>query len=101
MLINEYRQYKCHTIMTILDTAECDVEVISSGIFELEKLLEYITDDITVRKPDSVIVYRHLIKFLRISSARGKIYYLNGFDDDMLKEVHAGILKFTWENELK
>ena len=21
MLINEYRQYKCHTIMTILDTA--------------------------------------------------------------------------------
>ncbi len=27
---------------------ECDVEVISSGIFELEKLIEYITDDITV-----------------------------------------------------
>ena len=26
MLINEYRQYKCHTIMTILDTATTHLE---------------------------------------------------------------------------
>ena len=26
MLINEYRQYKCHTIMTILDTATIHLE---------------------------------------------------------------------------
>lgn len=79
----------------------CDVEVITPGIFELEKLIEYITDDIIVYKPHSVIVYRHLIRFLMIEDVKGKIYYLDGFSDDDLKLIHGGLLKFTWKRDVK
>lgn len=34
----------------------CDVEVITPDVFEIEKLVEYITDDIVVYKPFSVMV---------------------------------------------
>lgn len=79
----------------------CDVEVISPGIFELEQLIEYITDDIVIKKPHSIIVYHHMIRFLVNVGSRGKIYYLDGFCDDDLDFVHASLLKFTWKSDVK
>lgn len=66
----------------------CAVEILTPNIFELEKLIEYITDDIIVLKPHSVIVHRHLIRFL--SDDGGKIYYLDGFSDEQLDAIHGG-----------
>ena len=65
----------------------CDVEVITPDVFEVDVLVEYITDDIVVYKPFSVMVYRHMIRFLMNSDKRGKIYYLDGFSDDDLKII--------------
>lgn len=79
---------------------DCDVEVLTPDVFEIEKLIEYITDDILVYKPYSVIVYRHLIRFLMIEGD-GKIYYLEDFSDEGLGEIHAGLLKFTWKSDVK
>lgn len=78
-----------------------DVEVLHPGIFELDQLIEYITDDIIVYKPYSVFCHRHLIRFLMNGGHRGKIYYLRSFTDDDLKLIHAGLLKFTWERDIK
>ena len=79
----------------------CDVEIITPDVFDLDRLVEYITDDIVVLKPHSVMVYKHLIRFLMNVGVRGKIYYLNDFSDDDLKLIHAGLLKFTWKNDVK
>ena len=79
----------------------CDVEVIAPDVFETEKLVEYIADDIVVYKPFSVIVHRHLIRFLMNNDKKGKIYYLEGFSDEDLKVIHAGLLKFTWKSDVK
>jgi hypothetical protein len=79
----------------------CDVEVITPDVFELEQLIEYITDDIVVYKPHSVMVYRHMIRFLMTVGVRGKIYYLENFSDEDLKLIHAGLLKFTWTRDVK
>ncbi len=78
-----------------------DVEVIEPDVFEMGQLIEYITDDIVVRKPYSIVVYRHLIRFLMSDDSRGKIYYLDGFSDDDLRVIHAGLLKFTWKRDVK
>ena len=78
-----------------------DVEVITPDIFEIGALVEYITDDIVVYKPFSVMVYRHLIRFMMNVGHRGKIYYLDGFSDDDLEIVHGGLLKFTWRRDVK
>ena len=80
---------------------KCDVEVITPDVFEIEMLVEYITDDIVVYKSFSVMVYRHMIRFMMNVGHRGKIYYLDGFSDDDLRIVHAGLLKFTWKNDVK
>ena len=80
---------------------KCDVEVITPDVFEIEMLVEYITDDIVVYKPFSVMVYRHMIRFMMNVGHRGKIYYLDGFSDDDLRIVHAGLLKFTWKSDVK
>ena len=80
---------------------KCDVEVIARDVFEVEQLIEYITDDIVIRKPHSVMVYRHLIRFLVNVGQRGKIYYLDGFSDDDLESIHGGLLKFTWKSDTK
>lgn len=80
---------------------DCDVEVITPDVFESERLVEYITDDIVVYKPFSVMVYRHMIRFLMNSDKRGKIYYLDGFSDEDLKLIHGGLLKFTWKSDVK
>ena len=77
----------------------CNVEVIRPDFLELEKLVEYITDDIVVYKPHSIMVHRHLIRFLM--NVGIKIYYLDGFSDEDLKIIHAGILKFTWKSDTK
>mgnify|MGYP003302018696 CR=1 FL=1 len=74
---------------------------ICPDVFEIEQLVEYITDDIVVYKPFSVMVYRHMIRFLMNSDKRGKIYYLDGFSDEELEVVHAGLLKFTWKRDAK
>lgn len=78
-----------------------DVEVITPDVFELEDLIEYITDDIVIYKPHALFVYRHMIRFMMNVGHRGKIYYLNGFSDEDLKLVHSGLLKFTWKNDVK
>lgn len=78
-----------------------DIEVITPDIFEIGALVEYITDDIVVYKPFSVMVYRHLIRFMMNVGNRGKIYYLDGFSDDDLEIVHGGLLKFTWRCDVK
>lgn len=78
-----------------------DIEVITPDIFEIGALVEYITDDIVVYKPFSVMVYRHLIRFMMNVGHRGKIYYLDGFSDDDLEIVHGGLLKFTWQCDVK
>lgn len=79
----------------------CNIEVIKPEFFEIEQLVEYITDDIVVYKPFSVMVYRHMIRFMMNVGKSGKIYYLDGFSDDDLKIIHAGLLKFTWKNDTK
>ena len=79
----------------------CDVEVLSPDVFELEQLIEYITDDIIVYGPHSILVYRHMIRFLMNVGESGKIYYLENFSDDDLEMVHAGLLKFTWGRDVK
>ena len=78
----------------------CDVEVITPEVFEIEILVEYITDDIVVYKPFSVMVNRHFIRFMMNVGHRGKIYYLDGFSDEDLKIVHSGLLKFTWRRNI-
>jgi hypothetical protein len=80
---------------------KCDVEVISPDVFGMEELIEYINDDIIVYGPHSVIVYRHMIRFLMNVGERGKIYYLEGFSDDDLKLIHAGLLKFTYGRDIR
>ncbi|MBQ7928329.1 MAG: hypothetical protein IJ287_06260 [Methanobrevibacter sp.] len=80
---------------------KCNVEVIKPDFFELEMLAEYIADDIVVYNPHSVMVYRHLIRFLVNVGEKGKIYYLDGFSDDDLKVIHAGLLKSTWKMDTK
>ena len=77
------------------------VEVIQPNVFELGQLIEYITDDIVVCKPHSIIIYRHLIRFLMKENSGGKIYYLENFKDDDLKGIYAGIRKFTWKHDVK
>ena len=79
----------------------CDVEVIEPDFFEIERLVEYITDDIVVYKPFSVMVSRHFIRFMMDVGHRGKIYYLDGFSDEDLKIIHGGLLKFTWKSDTK
>lgn len=78
----------------------CDVEVITPDVFEIEDLIEYITDDIVVYNPFSVMIHRHFIRFMMNVGLRGKIYYLDGFSDEDLKIIHAGILKFTWKQDV-
>ena len=80
---------------------KCEVEVITPDVFELEKLVEYITNDIVVYKPHNVMCYRHMIRFLMNVGQRGKIYYLDGFSDEEMKVIHAGLLKFTWKSDTK
>ena len=77
------------------------MQVIKPDVFEVEQLIEYITDDIVVYKPFSIMVYRHMIRFLMNVGKRGKIYYLEGFSDEDLKIIHAGLLKFTWKCDTK
>ncbi len=79
----------------------CNVEVIKPDVFEIDDLVEYITDDIVVYNPHAVMVYRHMIRFLVNIGERGKIYYLDGFSDEELEVVHAGLLKFTWKRDTK
>ncbi len=79
----------------------CDVEVLTPDVFELEQLVEYISDDIVVYNPHTIMVYRHMIRFLMNVGVRGKIYYLENFSDDDLKIVHEGLLKFTWKRDVK
>ena len=79
----------------------CNVEVIKPDVFEIEQLVEYITDDIVVYNPFSIMVYRHMIRFLMNVGKRGKIYYLDGFSDEDLEIIHAGLLKFTWKKDTK
>lgn len=78
-----------------------DVEVFKPGFFEIDMLIEYITDDIIVYRPYSIFCYRHLIRFMMNVGKRGKIYYLQDFSDEDLKLVHAGLLKFTWKSDVK
>ena len=80
---------------------DCDVEIITPDVFSTNDLIEYITDDIVVFKPLSVMVYRHLIRFMMNANLKGKIYYLDDFSDDELKIIHAGLLKFTWKRDIK
>lgn len=79
----------------------CDVEVLTPDVFMLEQLIEYITDDIVVYQPFSVMVNRHFIRFMMNVGLRGKIYYLDGFSDAELELVHSGLLKFTWKSDVK
>ena len=79
----------------------CDVEVIQPDFLELEMLIEYITNDIIVYNPHSVMVYRQMIRFLMNVGERGKIYYLECFSDEDLKLMHEGLLKFTWGKDVK
>ena len=79
----------------------CNVEVIRPDVFETEQLIEYITDDIVVYKPFTIMVYRHMIRFLMNVGKRGKIYYLDGFSDEELQLIHAGLLKLTWKSDTK
>ena len=76
----------------------CNVEIIQPDFLEIEMLIEYITDDIIVYNPHSILVYRHMIRFLMNIGQRGKIYYLQDFSDDDLELIHEGLLKFTWKN---
>lgn len=79
----------------------CNVEVIQPDFLELEMLVEYISDDIIVYNPHSILVYGHLFRFLVNVGEKCKIYYLEGFSDEDLKTIHAGLLKSTWESDTK
>ena len=79
----------------------CNVEVLTPDIFELENLAEYITDDILVYNTHIIFVYRHLIRFMVNVDCKGKIYYLDGFSEEDLKVIYAGLLKYAWEYDVK
>ena len=79
----------------------CNVEVIEPDFFELKQLIEYITDDIIVYKPHSIIVYHHMLRFLMNIGEIGKIYYLKDFSEDDLNQIHEELLKFTYGTETK
>jgi hypothetical protein len=79
----------------------CNVEVVQPDFWDMEMLIEYITDDIVVYHPHSILVYRHLIRFLVNVGERGKIYYLDGFSDEDIQSIHEGLLKFTWMRDVK
>ena len=78
----------------------CDVEVLTVDIFELDKLLEYITDDIVIYNPESISVHRHLMKFV-VNDDKCKIYYLKDFSDDNLKVIYGVLLDFAWNLDVK
>ena len=80
---------------------KCNVEVIQPDFLELDMLIEYITDDIIVYKPHNIMVYHHMIRFLVNVGERGKIYYLEGFSQEDLKQIYAGLLNFTWGTNSK
>lgn len=77
-----------------------NVEVIQPDVFPIDDLIEYITDDIVVYNPHLIIVYRNLIRFLVNINQQGKMYYLEGFEDDDLEKIYAGIRKFTWRTNI-
>ena len=79
----------------------CNVEVIQTDFLEIEKLIEYITDDIIVYNPHSILVHRHLLRFLMNVGERGKIYYLEDFSDEDISRIHECLLKFTWGSDTK
>lgn len=79
----------------------CDVEVIESDFFKLQMLIEYITDDILIFNPHSILVHHHLIRFLMNIGEKGKIYYLKGFCDDDLEVIYENLLKFTYGRDIK
>lgn len=78
---------------------DCDVEVLTVDFFELNRLCEYITDDIIVYGPQAIFVYRHLIRFQGCDKC--KIYYLECFSDDDLKVVYGELLNFAWNHDVK
>lgn len=80
---------------------KCNVEVIPSDFLEIEMLVEYITDDIIVYNPHSVMVYSNFIRFLVNVGERGKIYYLEDFPDENLDVIHQALLKFAWGKDVK
>ena len=79
----------------------CDVEVITPDVFEIDQLIEYIADDIVIYNPFSIMVNRHFIRFFMNVGLRGKIYYLVNFSDDDIELVHAELLKCTWKSDVK
>lgn len=80
---------------------KCNVEVLTPDVFELENLIEYITDDILVYNPHAIFVYRHLLRFMVNVDCTGKIYYLDNFSEEELKVIYGGLLKFAWEHDVK
>ena len=79
----------------------CNVEVIQPDFLELKQLIEYITDDIIVYGPHSIMVYNNMLRFLMNVGVTGKIYYLEGFSEEDLSNIHEGLLKFTWNKDVK
>lgn len=78
-----------------------NVEVIQPDVFQIEELIEYITDDIVVYNPHLIIIYRHLIRFFVNVNQTGKMYYLEGFDDDDLQRIYEGFRKFIFRKNVK
>lgn len=79
----------------------CSCEVINQGDFEIKKLIEYINDDILVRKPHLIHCFSNFIRFFVNSDDEDKIYYLVGLSSEELKLLHGGLLKFTWKSDTK
>ena len=79
---------------------KCDVEIITPDIFEIKQLIEYITDDIIIYNPHTLMVYHHMIRFLMNVGVRGKIYYLDGFSEEDINAIHESLLKFTWGKDV-
>lgn len=77
---------------------DCEIEILNASDWQLDKLIEYILDDIFVVKPYSVRCFQNMFRFMiRADNVPDKIYYINDISDEDLKLIHAGLLKFAWK----
>lgn len=77
---------------------KCDIEVLNINDWELEKLIEFITDDIIIKRPYVVRCFKNMFRFMiKAKQIPDKIYYINDISDEDLALMHAGFLKFAWQ----
>lgn len=80
----------------------CEIEVLNINDWDLNKLIEFITDDIIIKRPYVVRCLKNMFRFMiKAEQVPDKIYYVNDVSDEDLKLIHAEFLKFAWKTNFK